>query len=438
MRTIPQQQSSSENGQAADPRPHERASADPGGTTEALARRVAQLETEVSEERHARERAESANRAKDEFLSIVSHELRSPLNAILGWNRILAIKRALDPEVASVTPRIEQSARAQLKMVNDLLDFGRIGTGKLRLAPRPVKLSALASMAIDAARPAAEAKGLRLALEPGPGGNVVGDPDRLLQVIANLLSNATKFTPRGGRIVVRLREPDSRVELHVLDTGQGITAELLPHIFDRFTQGDSSTTRHSSGLGLGLTLAREIVALHGGNITAESGGSDRGSLFTVSFPASRQLSAPVSSENPAAVREGDGERMRLLKGLSILVVDDEADARAVVAEALRLEGARVSTGDSVRAALAQLVEPGHHFDVLVTDIGMPDEDGYSLVRKLRKLSAGENLVAIAVTGYASQGDIEAAIDAGFDLHVPKPVDFDSFVPIIRRMTGRQN
>jgi signal transduction histidine kinase/ActR/RegA family two-component response regulator len=402
---------------------------------DALAQRVAELQSELAQERHARERAESANRAKDEFLSIVSHELRSPLNAILGWNRILAIKRAQDAEVCAVTPRIEQSARAQLKMVNDLLDFGRIGTGKLRIAPRPAKLAALASMAVDAARPAAEAKGLELALEPGPGGSVIGDPDRLLQVIANLLSNAVKFTPRGGRIIVRVREPDARVELRVIDTGQGITSDLLPHIFDRFTQGDSSSTRRSGGLGLGLTLAREIVALHGGSITAESAGADRGSTFTVSLPGTHHPSVSAGSE---LAKESDNARPRQLLGLSILVVDDEADARAVVAEALRLEGARVATVDSVRAAMAHLVEPGHRFDVLVTDIGMPDEDGYSLVRKLRKLSAGDSLVAIALTGYASQADIEAAIDAGFDLHVPKPVDFDSFVPIILRMTGRHH
>lgn len=433
MRSIHQQQGGS--GDTREPAQPGHATA--SDTCEALAQRVSELEREVARERHARERAESANRAKDEFLAIVSHELRSPLNAILGWNRILSIKRAQDAEVVSVTPRIEQSARAQLKMVNDLLDFGRIGTGKLHLAPRPVKLSALASMAVEAARPAAEVKGLQLALEPGPAGAVVGDPDRLLQVIANLLSNATKFTPRGGRITVRLREPGSQVELRVIDTGQGITQELLPHIFDRFTQGDSSTTRRTSGLGLGLTLAREIVALHGGTVSAESEGVGSGATFTVSLPGTRQPSAQSSTDAEGG-KGMDRGRPQQLQGLSILVVDDEADARSVVAEALRLEGARVTTGDSARAALAHLVEPGRHFDVLVTDIGMPDEDGYSLVRKLRKLSAGENLVAIAVTGYASRGDIEAAIDAGFDLHVPKPVDFDSFVPIIRRMMARQS
>ncbi len=428
MSSIHQQQSGSGESQE----PTKPLDSGPADACEALARRVTELEEQLAQERRARERAERANLAKDEFLSIVSHELRSPLNAILGWNRILAIKRAHDPEVSSVTPRIEHSARAQLKMVNDLLDFGRIGTGKLRLTPRPVKLSTLAAMAVEAARPAAEAKGLQLLLERGPGGAVLADPDRLLQVIGNLLSNATKFTPRGGRVVVRLREPEGRVELRVSDTGQGISPELLPHIFDRFTQGDSSTTRRTSGLGLGLTLAREIIALHGGTITAESDGPGSGAAFTVSLPVAQPSSASPSDAHGAQ----DGARPRQLMGLSILVVDDEADARAVVAEALRLEGARVTTGDSARAALAHLVEPGHRFDVLVTDIGMPDEDGYSLVRKLRRLSEGENLVAIAVTGYASQSDVEAAIDAGFDLHVPKPIDFDAFVPIIRRMTVR--
>ncbi len=191
---------------------------------------------------------------------MVSHELRSPLNAILGWTRILAIKCARDAEVAAITPRIEQSARAQLKMVNDLLDFGRIGTGKLRISLRPVKLSLLASMAVDAARPAAEAKGVALALEPGPSGQLTGDSDRLMQVISNLLSNAIKFTPAGGRITVKIRESGGRIELSVMDTGIGIGADLLPHIFDRFTQGDSSTTRGAGGLGLGLTLVREILA----------------------------------------------------------------------------------------------------------------------------------------------------------------------------------
>ncbi len=381
-------------------------------------------------ERRARIAADAANRSKDEFLSVISHELRSPLNAILGWNRILAIKRSEDPEVKAVAPRIEQSAKAQLKIVNDLLDLGRIGTGKLRITPRQMRLATLIGFAVDAIRPAAAAKGIELVIDTdGQRSQVFGDPDRLSQVIGNLLSNAIKFTPQGGHISVQLREADGRAVLRVTDTGQGISADLLPHIFDRFRQGDSSTTRGAGGLGLGLTLVREIIALHGGTVSAASEGHDRGSEFVIALPAAPS-DTDVSGDKP---KRPHIPRPEHLTGLSILVVDDEADARAVVAETLRLEGARVTIGDSVRAALDELRAPGAHFDVVVTDIGMPEEDGYSLVRKLRRLNEGNRVVAIALTGYASPADIEAAIDAGFDLHVPKPVDFDSFVPIIKRL-----
>jgi two-component system CheB/CheR fusion protein len=398
-------------------------------TTEECA--VLALSAANAAERRARLASDAANRAKDEFLSVISHELRSPLNAILGWNRILAIKRADDPEVKAVAPRIEQSAKAQLKMVNDLLDLGRIGTGKLRITPRQMRLSTLIGVAVDAIRPAAAAKGIEVAVDAEMhGAPIFGDPDRLTQVIGNLLSNALKFTPGGGRITLQLREAEDRAVLSVADTGQGISADLLPHIFDRFRQGDSSTTRGAGGLGLGLTLVREIVALHGGTVAASSDGEDLGSTFVIKLPI-----APPDADAIAdrAARRPSEPRPEQLIGLSILVVDDEADARAVVAETLRLEGARVTIGDSVRAALDHLGAPGARFDVLVTDIGMPEEDGYSLVRKLRRLAEGARVVAIALTGYASRADIEAAIDAGFDLHVPKPVDFDSFVPIIRRL-----
>jgi two-component system CheB/CheR fusion protein len=395
-------------------------------------RAVCSLAAAVAGERRSRDAAEAANRSKDEFLSVISHELRSPLNAILGWNRILAIKRGDDAEVKAVAPRIEQSAKAQLKMVNDLLDLGRIGTGKLRITPRQIRLSYIAAVAIDAIRPAAAAKGIEIITDVHTMTMpIFGDPHRLSQVIANLLSNALKFTPRGGRIAVRLRDADGRAALSVMDTGQGIAADLLPHIFDRFRQGDSSTTRGAGGLGLGLTLVREIVALHGGTVAASSEGTDRGSTFVVTLPTAGAVST-LMGDGHAQPRNSHAEQ---LAGLSILVVDDEADARAVVAETLRLEGAQVTIGDSARAALEYLGAPDARFDVLVTDIGMPEEDGYSLVRKLRTLSSGERMVAIALTGYASRGDIDAAIDAGFDLHVPKPVDFDSFVPIIRRLAA---
>jgi two-component system CheB/CheR fusion protein len=385
----------------------------------------------LEQERKLREAAEAANRAKDEFLSVISHELRSPLNAILGWNRILTIKRRDDTEVASITPRIEQSAKAQLKMVNDLLDLGRVGTGKLKVEFRPTQLSRVVKLALDVARPGAAARGIELAAELAAGaGQLSGDPDRLQQVVANLLSNAVKFTSSGGRITVGLRDVDGLVELTVTDTGQGIASELLPHVFDRFRQGDSSSTRHSGGLGLGLTLVREIVLLHGGSVSASSPGAGAGATFVVRLPAAPSWTAA----NDAAVAV---ERVspQSLDGLSILVVDDEMDARTVVAETLRLEGAQVTVTDSAGSAFKHLQADGAHFDILVTDIGMPEEDGYSLVRKLRRLQVGRHMLAIAVTGYASKGDVAAAIEAGFDLHVPKPVDFDTFVPMVRRLAA---
>jgi signal transduction histidine kinase/ActR/RegA family two-component response regulator len=386
--------------------------------------------TQLEQERSLRESAEAANQAKDEFLSVISHELRSPLNAILGWNRILALKRRDDAEVASITPRIEHSAKSQLKMVNDLLDLGRIGTGKLKLEVRSTLLSRVLAFAIDVARPAAVAKGIELTTDIAPGsGQLRGDPDRLQQVLANLLSNAVKFTSAGGRVNVRLRDNDGTCELTVKDTGQGIAAELLPHVFDRFRQGDSSSTRHCGGLGLGLTLVREIVALHGGSVSASSDGAGSGATFVVKLPVMQ--TGPGSSDAATA----EQPTSRSLNGLSILVVDDEMDARTVVAETLRLEGARVTVTDSAGSAFKHLEAVGAHFDILVTDIGMPDEDGYSLVRKLRMLKDGRHLLAIAVTGYASKGDVAAAIEAGFDLHVPKPVDFDTFVPMVRRLAA---
>jgi signal transduction histidine kinase len=393
--------------------------------SEAAARSAA-----LENERRLRTEAEAANRGKDQFLSVFSHELRSPLNAILGWNRILSLKRPDDPEVAAVTPRIEHSARAQLKMVNDLLDLARIETGKLRIEARPMQLAKVVAATLDQTRPSAASKGITLHAEIEPGaGRLRGDPDRLSQVVANLLSNALKFTPGGGKITISLRGVGSFTELSVEDTGQGIAAELLPHVFDRFRQGDSSTTRRTGGLGLGLALVREIVTLHGGTVSAHSDGVGYGARFVARFPA-RQL---WKSDDTAGGDARSPVGHTSLGGLSILVVDDEPDARTVVAETLKLEGATVTVTDSAMSAYAKLQEIGVHFDIIVTDIGMPQEDGYSLVRRLRALQSGRQMLAIAVTGYASNRDIEAAMDAGFDLHVPKPLDFNTFVPMVRRL-----
>jgi len=378
---------------------------------------------------------EAANRAKDEFLSVISHELRSPLNAILGWNRILALKCGKDPEVAAIAPRVEQSAKAQLKMVNDLLDLGRVSTGRLEVEVRPMQLARAARLAIEVARPAAAAKGIEIESRFAPGaGALRGDPDRLQQVVGNLLANAVKFTPTGGRIIVGLREDGEFTELTVEDTGRGIAPELLPHVFERFGQGDDSSSPRTSGLGLGLTLVREIVALHGGSVAARSAGAGAGAIFGVRLPTAR--STAPSSAKLNGVEEEMPQRQQTLQGLSFLVVDDELEARQMVAEMLQLEGASVTVTDSAPAALQQLQTQGAHFDVVVSDIGMPMEDGYSLVRKLRSSQEGRQVFAIAVTGHTSQTDVAAAMDAGFDLHVPKPVDFENFVPLVRRLVSK--
>ena len=385
----------------------------------------------VTRERELRAAAEEANRHRDEFLQVFSHELRSPLNAILGWNRILAVKRVGDAEIAAMSERIERSAKAQLRLVNDLLDIGRISSGKLRIERRVLTLASVVAAALEAARPVAAAKRIELISSLDPAGSVYGDPDRLQQVVSNLLSNAIKFTHAGGRVEVTVARRGDSMEILVTDTGQGIAPDLLPHVFERFRQ-EERTSRHTAGLGLGLTLVRELVSLHRGCVQARSAGPGQGSTFVVTLPEAqvREHAATAHDPNNASAVE---QARRALAGLSILVVDDEADARAVVAETLQLEGARVTVSDSAAAALEQWHCAGAHYDIVVTDIGMPVEDGYSLVRKLRSSSSGKQLVAIALTGYATQADREAALQAGFDVHVAKPVDFDDLVPLIARM-----
>ena len=391
----------------------------------------------IEHESRLRQGAEAANRAKDEFLSVISHELRSPLNAILGWNRILLLKRRDDPEVATIAPRIEQSAKAQLKIVSDLLDLGRLGTGKLRIESRPLRLAGLVAEAVDLARPLAARKGIEVVTGlDAEIGQTRADPDRMQQVVGNLISNAIKFTPAGGKVHVGLAVKEGSIELTVSDTGQGIAPELLPLVFDRFRQGDSSSARNTGGLGLGLTLVREIVSLHGGTVAAGSEGKGHGATFTVRLPAGQRCAAANAARGASLSNSASGNGSNpALGGLSILVVDDELDARTIVAETLRLEGADVTVTDSAACAYQHLQAVGAHFDIVVTDIGMPDEDGYSLVRKLRALQNGRHTLAIAVTGYVSKSDVAAAMEAGFDLHIAKPVDFDTFVPMVRRLAA---
>jgi signal transduction histidine kinase/CheY-like chemotaxis protein len=394
-------------------------------TTEHIALKA--CEAAAARERELRTRAEAANRSNLELLSLVSHELRSPLNAMLGWNRILAIKRGDDPEVKAKTLRIERSARAQLRIVNDLLDFGRIGTGKFKIAARPMKLAAVAMSALEAASTAACTKDIEITADfASTAGELNGDAERLHEVVTKLLANALKFTPAGGKIHMCLRREERELVLELVDSGQGIAPERLPHVFERARTEDSGAT---PGLGLGLPLAREIVSLHGGEMRIVSEGIGRGAKVQVRLPARARTRAEASV--PPALPCVP----RPLSGLAILVVDDEPEARAVVAELLRLEGAEVAACDSAAAAYAKLCAGGTSFDVVVTDIGMPAEDGYSLVRKLRALKSGARVLAIALTGRATSSDAAAALAAGFDLHVAKPVDFERFVPMIQRLSA---
>jgi len=390
--------------------------------------------------REAMERAQDANRsselasrAKDEFLGVVSHELRTPLNAVLGWSQLLRGPSAADPAVlAKGLAVIDRNARAQAKLIEDLLDVSRIITGKLRLELRPLELEATILAALEVIRPAADAKGLDLSSALEAGAVVSGDPDRLQQVVWNLVSNAVKFTPTGGRVEVALRRRRTSVRLVVSDSGRGIDPDLLPHVFERFWQADSSPTRHHGGLGLGLAIVRHLVELHGGSVRAESGGTGRGSTFTVRLPAREETSA----DGPCPPRDSDlGPRAETrLDGLRVLVVDDEADTRELTAAMLAQAGATVTVAGGAAEALAalELAVP----DVLVSDIGMPGEDGHALLRRVRASTRLCRLPALALTAYASPEDARQAVRAGFHTHLPKPAEPAMLTAVVASLAGR--
>ncbi len=399
--------------------------------------RVKQLERA---ERDARALAEAANLSKDEFLATTSHELRTPLNAILGWTRMLRAGELAGEERDRALAAVERNARAQAQLIDDLLDISRVVSGKLRLEVGPLDLEAVVREAVESIRPAAEAKGVALDLQAGLGAAVTGDADRLQQVAWNLLSNAVKFTPRGGRVGVRVDCADASARLAVTDSGQGIAPEFLPHVFERFRQADGSSSRRHGGLGLGLALVRSLVELHGGSVEAFSEGEGRGSTFTIGLPArvGREPTgppAPRPSRGEPAPESPELSRAPRLDGLSVLVVDNEPDARDLVAAALRLHGARVVTAASADEALAALERESP--DVLVSDIGMPDTDGYELVRRVRALPAGRGAVrAAALTAYDRGGDRERALAAGFDAHIGKPVEPAVLAAAVARLAGR--
>ncbi|HYB70905.1 MAG TPA: ATP-binding protein, partial [Candidatus Bathyarchaeia archaeon] len=380
-----------------------------------------------------RAEAESASRMKDEFLATLSHELRSPLQPLLNWAYLLRSPNLDRASAERALDAIERSTKTLGQLIEDLLDVSRIVTGKLRLQARPVRLTGVVRAAIEAVEPAALAKGVTLDARLDPGlPAVLGDPDRLQQVLWNLLSNGVKFTPRGGRVTVGLSGQRSGVMLTVADTGVGIKREFLPHVFERFRQAESSTNRSHGGLGLGLAIVRHLVELHGGSVAVESQGEGRGATFTVRLPVA--VAAVPTEGTPAAVST-DAPVGRGLSGLQILVVDDERDAREVMRFMLESGGARVRTVDSAAQALDAIRESRP--DLMISDIGMPVEDGYVLVRRIRAMEEGlgRHLPAIALTAYASEEDSRRALAAGFDAHLSKPVDPARLVDIAARLVA---
>lgn len=411
--------------------------------------RTAQLEASnrtkdelLMREQMIRAEAEAANRAKDEFLSILSHELRTPLNAILGWSAMLRQRTLSQDKVLRALETIERNAKSQAQLIEDILDVSRIITGKLRLQVRPVNLVPVIESAIESVRLAAEAKSIRLqSVLDSQAGLLLGDANRLQQVVWNLLSNALKFTPKDGRVEIRLERVNSHAEITVSDTGPGISSDFLPFVFDRFRQHDSSTTRSYGGLGLGLAIVRQLVELHGGTVTVVSPGIGQGTTFTVTLPA---MIIPLPPSDPDPLNSIVETKPRVeasptLEGLQILVVDDEADALELLSTILQNNGAEVIAVASVKQALT-IIETAtdRSPDVLVSDIGMPDEDGYSLIRKLRQLEAqrGGKLPAIALTAYAGSDDRRQALLAGFQMHLTKPVDAAELVAVVASLTGR--
>jgi signal transduction histidine kinase len=399
-----------------------------------------QLLLSATRQHELTEAAERANRLKDEFLATVSHELRTPLTSIVGWAEMLRNRR-LDPVTTlRAVEVIGRNARIQVQIIDDLLDVSRIITGKLRLSVQPVDLGTIIIAAVDGLRPAAEAKEIRLQLQlDSPTGQVSGDPDRLQQVAWNLISNAIKFTPKGGRVIVRLDHVESNVEVRVSDTGLGIAAEFLPHVFDRFRQADATPTRAFGGLGLGLTIVRQLVELHGGTVRAYSEGEGLGASFTVSLPlmALRRAVSDTGSAHQPEFSPPDFECPPELNGLRVLVVDDEADTCELLQVILEGCGAQVKTASSAAAAMEAVAQ--EVFDVLISDIGMPDEDGYSLIAKVHALGkerGGKVPAAAALTAYVDEKDRIRVLQSGFQMHVLKPISPSELVAVVANLAGR--
>jgi signal transduction histidine kinase/CHASE1-domain containing sensor protein/CheY-like chemotaxis protein len=386
-------------------------------------------------ERTAREAAEESNRLKDEFLATVSHELRTPLTAILGWSRLLEGGTLDEATMEQAVETIWRNAKAQAQIVDDILDVSRIITGNLYLELQPLEVVPVVENAINVVRPTADAKGIRIEtyFDSVPA-MISGDANRLQQVVWNLLSNAVKFTNSGGRVCVKVSQGGGAVEVSVSDTGQGISKEFLPYVFDRFRQADSTTTRQHGGLGLGLAIARHLVEIHGGTIRAQSKGEDHGATFTIRLPL---LEATLGSANGADQNQHKlAQSQQLLSGVNVLLVDDDSDTLTLMTTALTRRQANVTAVSSAVEAIQAIARKRP--DVLVSDIAMPDEDGYGLIEKIRLLENGasDNIPAVAITAYAKDEDRERALSAGFQIYLAKPVELTELISVVARAAKR--
>lgn len=408
------------------------------------ARLYKRAQQSLANEQEARKMAESISHSKDEFLGLISHELRTPLNAILGWSRMLNEGNLDKDTFRRAVESIERNAKLQARLIDDMLDTSRIISGKLRLDAQPVDLTSVINAAVDTLRPAAEAKNIRVyvILDYGAGA-ILGDSTRLQQIIWNLLSNAIKFTPKDGSIRVSLERVNSHVEISVSDTGIGIDEEFLPFVFDRFRQADSTSIKKFGGLGLGLSIVRQLVEMHGGTVEAHNRNDVQGAVFVVKLPVmavrkkSEQLLNEIAESQMIYSKSTSFDALPALQGIKILAVDDEPDARFLLNTVLEQCGADVKTCDSAAAALSLIEE--FNPDILVSDIGMPEVDGYDLIRKLREKEkgTGKRIPAVALTAFARTEDRLKALSAGYNMHVSKPVEPTELTLVIANLARKE-
>jgi signal transduction histidine kinase len=391
----------------------------------------------LARERVARADAEAANQAKDDFLAMVSHELRTPLNAILGWTRMARSGSIAPHQVEKALATVERNAIAQTQLIDDLMDMSRILSGRLTIDEEPVELVNLIQTSVDAVRPSAEGKGVTLELRIDPeGGKIVGDPARLQQVILNLLTNAIKFTPSGGKVRIALERRDAHIHVSVVDSGVGIAPEFLPHVFERFRQGDIGARRLQGGLGLGLAIVKHIVELHDGSVGAESAGVGRGATFVVTLPRAKRAAGSAATESEYPTHLADVTGSTRLAGLCVLIVDDDADALDLLGAMLKQHGADIVSAGTVSKALEAMAEC--HPDILVSDVAMPNRDGHDLIRSVRALSPekGGRIPALALTAFARPQDRTQALAAGFNMYASKPVDPPELIVSVANLAGR--